>query len=528
MKVLLLVVTAALGFSAAVLIQQRGLLAEPVQVATLVDGGRYTGDITDGVLQGSGTLEWPRGASYVGEFKDGLMHGQGEYVDAFGNRYQGQFVDGQFTGNGEIYSTDGNTYKGETQDWVMHGEGEFEQDDSRYRGRFKKGQFSGEGAYFQDDELVYEGMFEDWVFHGEGKLIEDNGYLVGEFEEGMPVSGTRVNEEGDRYNGEFFYLNYHGEGQLKLANGDTYTGQFRYGQYHGDGAMRLAEPVDGVQEYSGTWRKGRLVESSETQFVEEEKTDIETALYRERTMLDTALANVPQGDPTKTEVFFLGIAGDGTERVFSREVTAFRDYFDQIAPLASRQINLINDRSTIAEKPMATMTSIGEALGTLSERMDRDRDLLVLYITSHGSKDHYISLKNRRLELEDLSSDKLAQLLDDSGIRWQVILVSACFSGGFIEPLKGESRLIMTAAAADKTSFGCSDEAVLTYFGRALLESLDEASSFEEAYSLLQTKITSREAEEDLPASEPQLFVGDKVSQKLRQTSGLFKGQPAI
>ncbi|MEM6582456.1 MAG: C13 family peptidase [Pseudomonadota bacterium] len=524
----MLLIAAALGFGAALFVQDRGLLGEPVQVAKLVDGGRYTGEIIDGVLQGAGTLEWPQGASYVGEFKDGLMHGEGEYVDALGNRYQGQFVDGQFTGSGEIYSIDGDVYKGETQDWIMHGDGEFERDGALYRGRFNDGQFSGEGSYFQDDDLVYEGMFEDWVFHGEGKLVEDDGYLTGEFEDGMPVSGTRVTEQGDRYSGEFFYLNYHGEGHLTLANGDIYIGQFHYGQYHGEGTMQLAEPIDGVQEYSGTWRRGRLVESSETQFVENYEADLEAALYRERTMLDTALANVPQGDPNTTEVFFLGIAGDGTERVFSREVTAFRDYFDQITPLSTRQINLINDRSTIAKKPMATMTSIAEALDTLGKRMDKEQDLLVLYITSHGSKDHYISLKNRRLELVDLSSDTLAELLDDSGIQWQVILVSACFSGGFIEPLKGENRLIMTAAAADKTSFGCSDAATLTYFGRALLESLDEANSFEEAYSHLQTKITSREAEEDLPASEPQLFVGDKIAQKLRETPGLFKGQPAI
>lgn len=525
MKFALLLIAAALGFSAALLLQNRGLLGEPVQLAKLVDGGRYTGEIRDGVLQGSGTLDWPQGASYVGEFRDGLLHGQGEYTDAAGVRYRGQFVDGVFTGSGEIYGVDGDVYKGETLEWVMHGPGDYEQDGARYRGQFVDGAFTGHGEYFRGDTLVYEGLFEDWVFHGRGKLFEDNGYLEGEFEDGMPVSGVRVTDQGDRYSGQFFYLNYHGDGELTLANGDRYTGQFRYGRYHGEGVMQLAVPVDGVAQYSGTWHQGRLVDSSETQLVENYEADLEAALYSERSMLDNALNSVPQGDPATAEVFFLGIAGDGTERVFSREVTAFRDYFDQVAPLATRQINLINDRSTIAEKPMATLTSIAEALAKLGKRMDKDQDLLVLYITSHGSEDHQISLKNSRLELVDLSSDKLAQLLDESGIRWQIIVVSACFSGGFIEPLKSENRLIMTAAAADKTSFGCSDQAALTYFGRALLESLGETDSFGEAYSQLQKKIISREAEEQLPASEPQLFMGENIVEKLNQMTGLFMSQ---
>ena len=40
----------------------------------------------------------------------------------------------------------------------------------------------------------------------------------------------------------------------------------------------------------------------------------------------------------------------------------------------------------------------------------------------------------------------LRAALDESGIRNRVIAVSACFSGGWIEPLATDSTLIMTAA----------------------------------------------------------------------------------
>ena len=89
-------------------------------------------------------------------------------------------------------------------------------------------------------------------------------------------------------------------------------------------------------------------------------------------------------------------------------------------------------------------------------------------------------------------------------------------------PLQTQSTLIMTAAASDKTSFGCSDEAEMTYFGRALLESLATSKNFEEAFEITKTNISARETEEDLSSSHPQLHVGEEISEKLQTFPGLF------
>ena len=61
-------------------------------------------------------------------------------------------------------------------------------------------------------------------------------------------------------------------------------------------------------------------------------------------------------------------------------------------------------------------------------------------------------------------------ILDESHIRWRVIIVSACYSGIFIPVLKNDSTLIMTAADSRHSSFGCDDTRDLTYFGEALLQ----------------------------------------------------------
>jgi hypothetical protein len=468
-----------LGFAFATLLFHQGPFWKPIGIAKLVDGATYTGDIQNGLLEGRGTLRWPEGGSYEGEFKDGLLHGEGEFTDIFGNRYVGQFVEGQFTGRGKIYSVDDGIYDGLTKSWHMQGEGEYRLGESIYRGTFVDDVLTGQGEYLEEGGLVYRGAFEGWM--------------------------------------------YQGEGELTLDNGDRYVGKFRYGEYHGVGTMYLAEAQDGITQYSGKWRNGRLIASPQSHLVENYKADLELALYREAALLEAELGRVPDGDPTQAEIYFLGIAGDGTERVFGREVTAFRDHFDSVNPLGARQINLINDRGTIGRRPMATLTSIGQAIATLGARMNLDQDLLVLYISSHGSKEHEISLKNRAISLGDLSAKSLSTMLKGSGIRWQVIFVSACYSGGFIEPLQTQSTLIMTAAASDKTSFGCSDEAEMTYFGRALLESLATSKTFEETFETLSANIASRESEEDLSRSNPQLHAGEEISEKLQTFPGFFE-----
>ena len=51
------------------------------------------------------------------------------------------------------------------------------------------------------------------------------------------------------------------------------------------------------------------------------------------------------------------------------------------------------------------------------------------------------------LELAPLTAPALRSLLDDAGIKWRIIVVSACYSGGFVDALQDDNTLIVTAAA---------------------------------------------------------------------------------
>jgi hypothetical protein len=107
-------------------------------------------------------------------------------------------------------------------------------------------------------------------------------------------------------------------------------------------------------------------------------------------------------------------------------------------------------------------------------------------------------------------------MLADSGIKWKVIVISACFSGGFIEPLKDDNTLIITAADAFHSSFGCDYDSDYTWFSQALYdEALRDTFSFVEAFDAAKKTVGDRERAEGIPPSNPQMFAGDAMKKKL-------------
>ena len=115
-------------------------------------------------------------------------------------------------------------------------------------------------------------------------------------------------------------------------------------------------------------------------------------------------------------------------------------------------------------------------------------------------------------------------MLKHSGIRWKVIVISACYAGGFIAPLKDDHTLIITAARSDRTSFGCDDQNDFTYFSEAYFkEALPKSAGFAEAFEQAKVLVQAREAadfrEGGMEAeehSEPQLFQGKAIAAQLK------------
>ena len=170
-----------------------------------------------------------------------------------------------------------------------------------------------------------------------------------------------------------------------------------------------------------------------------------------------AISSLEPGDPETIDMYMLAVGGDGSQEVFRREVEFVSDQFSQRFGTKGRTVTLVNSRTTVDTLPMATLTSIGESLQAISQKMNRDQDILFLYLTSHGSKDHELALGQESMSLRGLRASRLGEMLRESNIRWKVVVVSACYGGGFIEPVKGTRTLVITAARHDRRSFGCAD-----------------------------------------------------------------------
>jgi hypothetical protein len=500
-------------------------VAQPKPDALTPDGGRYFGALRNGKLHGEGRLEWSSGSVYQGGFADGMMSGRGKVRWANGQAYEGEFRDGMMQGRGRLTMPDGSAYEGEFQKDYFSGQGEIAYPDRRkYRGSFvlgnyegkgrhenpegevhegdfKNGEFTGSGTYKRRDGAHYEGQFLNWRLHGRGRFTDpagnvyDGTFVNGEFE----GKGTLTGPQGNRYSGDFKLWRFEGQGELRLANGDVYRGGFANGNYDGQGTLTFAKPrADGTAQQSGLWRFGML-EAEQREQRRLASANVETALYNQRALLKQAIDALAPREPGRINLFLLALGGDGSQEVFRREVEFVRKQFAERFGTGKRTIALVNSRTTVGSAPMATATSFREALAALAARMDRAQDILFVFLTSHGSRQHELALNQNGMDLPDLSAAELGRLLRESGIRWKAVVISACYSGGFLEPLKDDGTLVITAARHDRASFGCADENDFTYFGRAYFEkALPQASSFQDAFRKAESIV--REMELQAPA----------------------------
>ena len=245
----------------------------------------------------------------------------------------------------------------------------------------------------------------------------------------------------------------------------------------------------------------------------------ESLIFEQPARIEAAVADVVPPEDGAPAVFFLGFAGFGEQRVFAEEIKFASQVLAERYGTAERSVLLLNDRRDLDSEPLATVSSLRYALRALARKMDLDEDILFLALSSHGSEDH-LAISHGPLMLDDLTDTVLADALDDAGIKWRVILISACHSGSFIDALRNPNTIVITAAAADRTSFGCSDDRDLTYFGEAFYrDALPGAASLREAFETAVREIVERERREDVEPSHPQAYFGNAIERRLELLS---------
>lgn len=239
-------------------------------------------------------------------------------------------------------------------------------------------------------------------------------------------------------------------------------------------------------------------------------------MYAQPRMLRQALAGLTPRVAGKPNLYLLAFAGDGSQDVFRNEAEYAAKLFARRFGASTHTLVLENNSDALTTYPLADWSNLETALDGLARVMHPEQDILMLYVTSHGDENHDLMIDMDPLPLDQINALDLADMLDRRPFKWKVVVVNACYSGGFIAPMRGAGTLLLTAARADRSSFGCGNDSDATYFGRAwLIDALNHTDNFVDAFRLASSEIAVWEKRDKLTPSQPQIDIGSGIAEQL-------------
>ncbi len=170
------------------------------------------------------------------------------------------------------------------------------------------------------------------------------------------------------------------------------------------------------------------------------------------------------------------------------------------------------EQFAVNEDANARPAEIGSIAGALWDLSSRAPAGCLIYFTSHGTTDGI------GVGSAVVSPEKMAAMVNNScGSKPAVIVMSACYSGIFVPVLARDSRIVISAARPDRTSFGCGELDQFSYFDDCFLRAIPKAEDFAGLGGLVQQCVAFREQQMKAePPSEPQVSIGPKVAFTLR------------
>jgi len=239
----------------------------------------------------------------------------------------------------------------------------------------------------------------------------------------------------------------------------------------------------------------------------------ESALMRQHliTVLGAALILLASAMPRAAEAAHwqaVLVAGDTAQPVFDNASRAVAAWLVEhgVAEADIHRLAASAGRRDRAVEP-ATLRRV---LGRIAALRSGPGDGCFIFITSHGGRGLGIYLSR---EDEMLSPKALARALAQgcAGVP-TVVVVSGCYSGSFAQlPMAASNRIVLTAARADRSSFGCAADRTYTEYDACLLGSLAHATSWQTVFDETKDCVSRREHQLGETASLPQAAFGAAV-----------------
>jgi hypothetical protein len=248
-------------------------------------------------------------------------------------------------------------------------------------------------------------------------------------------------------------------------------------------------------------------------------------------LLAQHLKKIKPQRPGTIDMYTITFAPYEGQEVFRRESSMVSQVMAQRFDAGGRGLQLLNHAQTATQLPWATPLNLRRAILGLAAVMDRDEDVLFIHLTSHGAADGELAAYFWPMEVEPVMPAHLKAWLDEAGIKHRVLSISACYSGSWITPLADKNTLVMTAADAEHTSYGCGSKSELTFFGRAMYDEQLRTStrSFEDAHAAARKVILEREQEAGKSDgySNPQIKAGSEIGPYLLRMQRGLQGEQA-
>jgi peptidase C13-like protein len=266
------------------------------------------------------------------------------------------------------------------------------------------------------------------------------------------------------------------------------------------GLAILAAPAASAERPQGEWVA--LPEPASQQLAEHRR-------------IDAALASLKPQRPGVVDAYVVVVALDG-DAVFGREAREAGRVLANRFDAAGRTIVLANDeRDSKADAPGSPHT-LALALARVAELMDRNEDVLVLYSTSHGEPNEGLLYKDLQRGAGIITPVRLAGMLNELGFKDRLLMLQACFSGQFVPRLENSTTIVVTAAAEDRSSFGCQAGNDWTFFGDALVNhAFRQPLPLDVQLRRATALIEAAEEREHLLPSNPQISIGSDTAKWL-------------
>jgi hypothetical protein len=226
-----------------------------------------------------------------------------------------------------------------------------------------------------------------------------------------------------------------------------------------------------------------------------------TGLY----LLAAGIAGAAAPAPRVSEWKAVLVAGDNAQPVFDNAIAAAAAWLGSTGA-AARDIHILS--ATQRPDGSAEPASAERILARIAALRPGPGEGCLVYITSHGQRGEGIWLAYSG---EYLHPAQLGQALSAGcGRAPTVVIASGCYTGAFTA-LGAPNRVIITAARADRPSFGCAVERTYSVFDECLLAALSQSATWRRVVKTARGCVSQREREQQVLPSQPQAVFGAAV-----------------